>query len=144
MGFSVELHIISRVKQPTQQSDTQAASSAIHEEYTFESFIVGGDNRFAHAAALAVANNPARAYNPLFIYGSSGLGKTHLLRAIKNKLALTRPELKVLYIDGETFTIELIAAIAAGNTEPFHDKYRTVDVLLIDDIQFIIGKESTQ
>ena len=118
--------------------------SAIHEEYTFESFIVGGDNRFAHAAALAVANNPARAYNPLFIYGSSGLGKTHLLRAIKNKLALTRPELKVLYIDGETFTIELIAAIAAGNTEPFHDKYRTVDVLLVDDVQFIGGKESTQ
>ncbi len=144
MGFSVELHIISRVKQPTQQSDAQAASSVIHEEYTFESFIVGGDNRFAHAAALAVANNPARAYNPLFIYGSSGLGKTHLLRAIKNKLALTRPELKVLYIDGETFTIELIAAIAAGNTEPFHDKYRTVDVLLVDDVQFIGGKESTQ
>ncbi len=145
MGFPVELRLISRAKPSEALPPIQAVSAGIDgDEYTFESFIVGGDNRFAHAAALAVANNPARAYNPLFIYGASGLGKTHLLHAIKNKLALTRPELQVLYIDGEKFTIELIAAIGAGNTEPFHDKYRTVDVLLVDDVQFIGGKESTQ
>ena len=143
MGFDVDLRILSRTRADAPGAKP-AAGPLGDEEYTFESFIVGGDNRFAHAAALAVANNPARAYNPLFIYGASGLGKTHLLHAIKNKLALTRPELKVLYIDGEKFTIELIAAIAAGNTEPFHDKYRTVDVLLVDDVQFIGGKESTQ
>ena len=145
MGFEVDIELISRAEHP---SGAPAAPKRGDESgegaYTFENFIVGQDNRFAHAAAQAVAANPARAYNPLFIYGASGLGKTHLLLAIKNDLARHFPELKVLYIDGEQFTNELIAGIAAGNTQPFHDKYRSVDVLLVDDVQFIGGKEATQ
>lgn len=142
MGFDVAVNLISRASVP-------ATAHAINpqppeEAYTFNNFIVGQDNRFAHAAAQAVAANPARAYNPLFIYGASGLGKTHLLHAIKNELCCTSPSLTVLYIGGEQFTNELIAAISAGNTEPFHAKYRSVDVLLVDDIQFIGGKEATQ
>ena len=142
MGFEVPVTLISRASVPA--SAHVAATQSPEEAYTFEGFIVGQDNRFAHAAAQAVAANPARAYNPLFIYGASGLGKTHLLHAIKNELTKTNPSLKVLYIGGEQFTNELIAAISAGNTEPFHDKYRSVDVLLVDDVQFIGGKEATQ
>ena len=142
MGFEVPVMLISRASVPA--SAHVSATQSPEEAYTFEGFIVGQDNRFAHAAAQAVAANPARAYNPLFIYGASGLGKTHLLHAIKNELTKTNPSLKVLYIGGEQFTNELIAAISAGNTEPFHDKYRSVDVLLVDDVQFIGGKEATQ
>ncbi len=142
MGFDVPVQIVSRASVP---ATAQVVPTQTPEEsYTFENFIVGQDNRFAHAAAQAVAANPARAYNPLFIYGASGLGKTHLLHAIKNELKKTTPSIKVLYIGGEQFTNELIAAIASGNTEPFHDKYRSVDVLLVDDVQFIGGKEATQ
>ena len=111
-------------------SQTHIKTNSVRLTYTFDNFIIGPDNRFAHAAAIAVAANPSNAYNPLFIYGSSGLGKTHLLYAIKNQLAQTRPELKVLYIGGDSFTNELIAAIKSGSTEPFHEKYRNVDVLL--------------
>ncbi len=145
MGFDVALSFVSRTTTPTVQNMIdQNTPMAPEAGYTFASFIVGQDNRFAHAAAQAVAANPAKAYNPLFIYGNSGLGKTHLLHSIKNDLAIHRPELRVLYIGGEQFTNELIAAIAAGNTEPFHEKYRSVDVLLVDDVQFIGGKEATQ
>lgn len=141
MGFDVEVKITSRTAVPEVSTAPLRASS---EDYTFDNFIVGPDNRFAHAAAIAVAANPAKAYNPLFIYGSSGLGKTHLLRAIQNDLKANRPELKVLYLGCEQFTNELIAAIQSGSTEPFHEKYRSVDVLLVDDVQFLGGKDSTQ
>ncbi|MEG0899303.1 MAG: chromosomal replication initiator protein DnaA [Oscillospiraceae bacterium] len=113
-------------------------------EYTFQTFIVGSSNKFAHAASLAVAANPANAYNPLFIYGNSGLGKTHLLYAICAEIKKNRPNTNIVYAKGEEFTNELIDAIQAKNTKDFHEKYRKSDVLLIDDIQFIGGKESTQ
>ena len=113
-------------------------------EYTFSTFIVGSSNKFAQAACRAVAQNPANAYNPLFIYGGSGLGKTHLLYAIAGEIKESRPKTNVIYVKGEEFTNELIAAIGAESTKEFHDKYRQADVLLVDDIQFIGGKESTQ
>lgn len=113
-------------------------------EYTFENFIVGGSNKFAHAAAKAVANNPASTYNPLFIYGPSGLGKTHLMYAITNKLFEKSPDMNAIYINGEDFTNQLIEAIGRGTNAAFREKYRKADMLLIDDIQFIAGKESTQ
>ena len=109
-------------------------------EYTFDNFIVGSSNTFAHAACTAVANNPAFAYNPLFIYGPSGLGKTHLMYAITNKIAEKTPDAKIVYIKGEDFTNELIDAISEQRMNAFRDKYRKCDVLLIDDIQFIAGK----
>ena len=111
---------------------------------TLDTFIVGSSNKFAHAAALAVAQNPATAYNPLFIYGDSGLGKTHLLQAIKAEVEKNNPNANIIYIDGETFTNEIIAAIRENKTTEFHNKYRQADVLLVDDVQFIAGKESTQ
>lgn len=113
-------------------------------EYTFSTFIVGSSNKFAHAASLAVATNPAAAYNPLFIYGNSGLGKTHLLYAICAEIRKNRPGTNIVYAKGEEFTNELIEAIKEKDTRRFHEKYRKADVLLIDDIQFIGGKESTQ
>ena len=113
-------------------------------EFTFDTYIVGSSNKFAHAASLAVAANPAGAYNPLFIYGNSGLGKTHLLYAICNDLKRSHPEMTTLYIKGDDFTNELIDAIQHGTTSTFHQKYRKTDVLLVDDIQFIAGKDSTQ
>ncbi|MBX3048077.1 MAG: chromosomal replication initiator protein DnaA [Anaerolineales bacterium] len=114
----------------------------VNPRYTFETFVVGGSNRLAHAAALAVADNPAKSYNPLFLYGRVGLGKTHLLRAIGN--AAVQSGLQVLYVSSEEFTNDLIHAIRSHSTQAFRDKYRRTDVLLIDDIQFIAGKESTQ
>lgn len=112
--------------------------------YTFDTFIVGSSNKFAHAASLAVASNPSGAYNPLFIYGGSGLGKTHLLYAICNEVMAGDGRKNVIYVKGEEFTNELIEAIGKKNTSEFHNKYRACDVLLVDDIQFIGGKESTQ
>ncbi|MGN1458043.1 MAG: chromosomal replication initiator protein DnaA [Acutalibacteraceae bacterium] len=113
-------------------------------EFTFESFIVGSSNKFAHAASLAVATNPGRAYNPLFIYGNSGLGKTHLLYAIRNEIHKTNPEKNIVYVKGDDFTNELIEAIRTATPNEFRQKYRKSDVLLVDDIQFIGGKVSTQ
>jgi chromosomal replication initiator protein len=118
------------------------SEAAINPRYTFENFVVGSNNRLAHAASMAVAENPANAYNPLFLYGGVGLGKTHLLHAIGN--ACLAQGLVVRYVSSEEFTNDLINAIRSHNTETFRDKYRKVDVLLIDDIQFIAGKESTQ
>lgn len=113
-------------------------------EYTFENFIVGGSNKFAHAACTAVAARPASNYNPLFIYGPSGLGKTHLLSAVVNEIKKTKPDVRVLYIKGDEFTNEMIEALAKQEMYKFHEKYRNCDILLIDDIQFIAGKASTQ
>ncbi len=113
-------------------------------EFTFDTYIVGSSNKFAHAAALAVAANPAGAYNPLFIYGNSGLGKTHLLYAICNDIKKNNPKMSTLYIKGDDFTNELIDSIRRNSTRDFHNKYRKTDILLVDDIQFIAGKDSTQ
>lgn len=113
-------------------------------EYSFENFIVGSSNKFAHAASQAVASKPAGYYNPLFIYGGSGLGKTHLLYAICNEIRKNSPSVKIIYTKGEYIANELIEAIGTGTTPEFRAKYRQVDVLLVDDIQFIAGKVSTQ
>ena len=113
-------------------------------EYTFDNFIVGSSNKFAHAACIAVADRPAQDYNPLFIYGPSGLGKTHLLYAVTNEIKLKNPSANIIYIKGEDFTNQMIESLAKKSMSKFRDKYRTCDVLLIDDIQFIAGKESTQ
>ncbi len=114
------------------------------EAFTFDNFIVGSTNRFAHAAAMAVADNPFIIYNPLVIYGKSGVGKTHLLLAIKNHISKNFPEKKIVYIRGEDFTNQLISSINAGTMDAFREKFRTADVLLMDDVHFIAGKEMTQ
>ena len=112
--------------------------------YTFDNFIVGKSNQFAHAAAFAVAKNPATEYNPLFIYGPSGLGKTHLLYAITNKMLEDNPDMNIAYIKGEDFMNNIVDSIRDKSTREFREKYRQVDVLLLDDIQFIAGKESIE
>ncbi|MFH1939117.1 MAG: chromosomal replication initiator protein DnaA [bacterium] len=113
-------------------------------KYTFDNFVVGNSNRFAHAACLAVAQSPAKSYNPLFVYGEVGLGKTHLIQAIGRYITQQNSKIKVLYISSEKFTNEMIDSIRDDRTVAFRDKYRSVDVLLIDDIQFLAGKERTQ
>ena len=110
-------------------------------EYTFDTFIVGGSNEFAYAACTAVAKEPGVNYNPLFIYGPSGLGKTHLMHAIANEVCKNHPEYKIIYVTSEEFGNDFISSINDKNTAQFHDKYRNADVLLIDDIQFFTGKE---
>lgn len=119
----------------------------LNPKYKFDTFIVGNNNKFAHSACLAVAESPGNAYNPLFIYGGAGLGKTHLMHSIGHFILEQNPNMKVLYVTSESFTNEVIESIRNGNASSmtkFRDKYRKVDVLMIDDIQFIIGKESTQ
>ena len=173
IGFPVEIEIISTennegfedksnivIPQPTPDSrkeaderektinkflsDEESEEKNVLMGYTFDNFIEGDSNKFARAACLAVAMEPATTYNPLFIYGNSGLGKTHLLYAVINYIKNNHPRMKIVYKKSEDFINELIAAIQRGDTASFKNKYRTADVLLIDDIQFIAGKESTQ
>ena len=122
----------------------QPDESNLNPKYVFETFVIGNSNRFAHAAAQAVANDPAHAYNPLFLYGGVGLGKTHLMHAIGNRIKQNNPSMKVLYTSSEKFTNEIINSIQNKTTEAFRQKYRNADLLLMDDIQFIAGKDSTQ
>jgi len=118
--------------------------SQLHPRLTFESFVVGASNRFTHAAAMAVSERPGEVYNPLFIYGDSGLGKTHILHAVGHEVKRLKPDAHVFYVSAERFTNEMIWAIQHGQTLAFRNRYRTVDVLLVDDVQFLAGKESTQ
>lgn len=129
-------------RKPTDHDESP--KSMLNAKYTFDTFVIGAGNRFAHAASLAVAEAPAQAYNPLFIYGGVGLGKTHLMHAIGHYVQDHNPNAKVVYLSSEKFTNEFINAIMDNKTVNFRNKYRNVDVLLIDDIQFIAGKESTQ
>lgn len=127
-----------------QKDKTEANDPRLNPKYTFDRFVVGTGNRFAHAAALAVAENPAEAYNPLFIYGGVGLGKTHLMQAIGHFTRERNPQTRILYMTSETFTNELISAIQQKKTYEFREKIRKVDILMVDDIQFIAGRDSTQ
>lgn len=131
-------------KKKVRKSIYKDNSKLFNPKFNFENFVVGGNNRFAYAASLAVAESPAEAYNPLFLYGGSGLGKTHLMQAIGIQVIKNDPTSNVLYISSETFTNELIEAINTQNTNQFKEKYRNIDILLIDDIQFLEGKEATQ
>ena len=156
LGFPVDIRIVTEEDKPngyrshydfvvTQNpEDIEKSYASADYEYTFATFIVGSSNKFAHAASLAVATNPAMAYNPLFIYGGSGLGKTHLLHAIRQEIMKNYPQSNILYIKGEDFTNELVESIRQNSQLQFRNKYRQTNVLLVDDIQFIAGKESTQ
>lgn len=125
-------------------SNTKKTYPNLNPKYTFDTFVIGNSNRFAHAACVAVAESPARAYNPLFLYGGVGLGKTHLMHAIGHHIMTQKKDPKVVYVSSEKFTNELINSIKDDRNEEFRNKYRNVDILLIDDIQFIAGKERTQ
>lgn len=147
MGFPVEVSIVSQSL--SKKEDIEIKEKTIQEnlkkyDFTFDTFIVGSSNKFAYAASQAVAATPGQAYNPLFIYGNSGLGKTHLLNAICTEIKNNNPDAKIIYTGGEDFTNELIQSIEKKTMADFHNKYRTIDVLLVDDIQFIAGKSSTQ
>ena len=136
--------VISDDKTSSNSTEIKSNKSTLNTKYTFETFVVGDNNRLAYAAALAVGNEPAKSYNPLFLYGGVGLGKTHLMNAIGNRIIENNNKANVLYVTSEKFTNQLVNAIKDNKNEIFRNKYRNIDVLLIDDIQFIAGKERTQ
>ena len=136
--------IIANNSGDTQDPEIEISNRTLNQKYTFETFVVGNNNRFAHAAAIAVGDKPGESYNPLFLYGGVGLGKTHLMHAIGNRILQNNRGAKILYVTSEKFTNQLINAIKDNKNEVFRNKYRTIDVLLIDDIQFIAGKERVQ
>lgn len=139
-----EIEIIGNNNSDYASPEIESNKSTLNPKYTFETFVVGDNNKFAHAAALAVGNEPANSYNPLFLYGGVGLGKTHLMHAIGNRILENNRNCNVLYVTSEKFTNQLINAIKDNKNEIFRNRYRTIDVLLIDDIQFIAGKERIQ
>ncbi len=139
LGFKVKLTVVTDDDKTLPVRRISFSANMSDYDYTFDTFIVGSSNRFAHAASVAVSEKPSVVYNPLFIYGNSGLGKTHLLHAIMNRMKKKFPLKAILYVRAEDFTIELIDALKRGTNNTFHEKYRTVDVLLVDDIQFIAG-----
>ena len=150
-GMDCEIYFILPEDIEKENSDKAAMElslkAGLNPRYTFDTFVVGSNNQFAHAASLAVSESPGKMYNPLFIYSGAGLGKTHLINSIAHFIVKNHPELKLLYVTSEEFTNEVIEAIRNGSSavlSKMRAKYRNVDVLLIDDIQFIIGKESTQ
>ncbi len=140
---SPEDNICKQIEEKKQSVNT-SSSSHLNDKYVFDEFIVGNSNKFAHAAAVSIAENPAQKFNPFFLYGNSGLGKTHLMQAIGHHIINQNKNAKVVYISSEQFTNEMIESIKSGNQETFRNKYRYADVLLVDDIQFIGGKEGTQ
>ncbi|MBR2108903.1 MAG: chromosomal replication initiator protein DnaA [Ruminococcus sp.] len=145
--FDTEIKINFKIPEETETEEIvnpSTPSSNDEYDYTFDTFIVGNSNKFAHAACLAVAQNPSKAYNPLFLYGNSGLGKTHLLFAISNEIKKNDPSKSICYVKGEDFTNDLIESLHKVSMSEFRQKYRYNDVLLVDDVQFIGGKESTQ
>ncbi len=148
LGRPIKVNILTpRQTEEFKSGKKKSASSPnvqLNPKYTFDTFVVGSGNRFAHAASLAVADDPAGAYNPLFLYGGVGLGKTHLMHAIGHYILAQRPETNLVYATSEQFTTELVSAIQSNKNVQFREKYRNVDVLLIDDIQFIAGRDSTQ
>lgn len=134
-----------KVSKPSFSEKTERSN--LNQNYTFDTFVVGSNNRFAHSASLAVAESPGESYNPLYIYGGPGLGKTHLMHSIGHFIQENDPNAKIIYVTSEQFTNEVIESIRSGNASAmnkFREKYRTIDVLMVDDVQFIIGKESTQ
>ena len=139
-----EDHVLSKPVSTITPKQPETLSNFLNNKYTFDTFVIGNSNRFAHAASLAVAESPAKSYNPLFIYGGVGLGKTHLMHAIGNHILQRSPDTKVLYVSSEKFTNQLIDSIKDENSIEFRNHYRSVDILLIDDIQFLAGKERTQ
>ncbi len=142
-GKMYEIDIVVGTKKEEVESNLPPKNEK-NEKYTFDNFVVGNSNRFAHALALGASETPGRAYNPLFIWGGVGLGKTHLMRAMENYINENSPNLKTLFVSAETFTIELIESIAKKTTNSFRDKYRKIDVLFVDDIHFIAGKDATE
>lgn len=143
--FEINVVVNENVEAKTEgEFSPEDTASSLNPRYSFENFVVGGNNNLAYAAALGVAESPGRKYNPLFLYGGSGLGKTHLLQAIGNKFHQLHPERKVLYTTSEKFTYELVTAIREKSNQEFRRKYRTVDLLLVDDVQFLATKEVTQ